>query len=43
MSIRRATHEDFSDILPIFREVVEAGDTYDFEETVTDKEVFDYW
>jgi len=43
MSIRKAVREDFSDILPIFREVIEAGDTYDFEETVTDQEVFDYW
>ncbi len=43
MIIRRATTEDFSQMLPIFREVIEGGDTYDFEETASDQDAFDYW
>ena len=30
-------------MLPIFRQVIEGGDTYDFEETATDQDAFDYW
>lgn len=43
MKIRRATTEDFSQMLPIFREVIEGGDAYDFEETASDQDAFDYW
>ncbi|MCQ2109656.1 MAG: GNAT family N-acetyltransferase [Fibrobacter sp.] len=43
MIIRRATTEDFSQMLPIFREVIEGGDAYDFEETASDQDAFDYW
>lgn len=30
-------------MLPIFREVIEGGDTYDFEETASDQDAYDYW
>lgn len=43
MQIRRAIPEDFPQMLPIFREVVEGGDTYDFEETASDQDAYDYW
>ncbi len=43
MKIRRATTEDFEQMLPIFREVIEGGDAYDFEETASDQDAFDYW
>jgi len=43
IDIRRAVPEDFAQILPIFRDVIEGGDTYDFEESVSDQEVYDYW
>lgn len=43
MPIRKATPDDFSQMLPIFREVIEGGDTYDFEETASDQDAFDYW
>lgn len=43
MQIRKATPDDFPQILPIFREVIEGGDTYDFEETASDQDAFDYW
>lgn len=43
MQIRRAKESDFPQMLPIFREVVEGGDTYDFEETASDQDAFEYW
>lgn len=43
MQIRRAVPEDFPQMLPIFREVIEGGDTYDFEETASDQDAYDYW
>ena len=43
MQIRKAIPEDFPQMLPIFREVVEGGDTYDFEETASDQDAYDYW
>ena len=43
MHIRRAKESDFPQMLPIFREVIEGGDTYDFEETASDQDAFDYW
>lgn len=43
MLIRKANPEDFTQMLPIFRQVIEGGDTYDFEETATDQDAFDYW
>ena len=43
MQIRKATPDDFPQILPIFREVIQGGDTYDFEETASDQDAFDYW
>ena len=43
LEIRKATADDFKKMLPIFREVIEGGDTYDFEETATDRDAFDYW
>ena len=43
MHIRKATEADFLQMLPIFREVIEGGDTYDFEETATDQDAFEYW
>ena len=43
MHIRKATIEDFPQMLPIFRQVIEGGDTYDFEETASDQDAFDYW
>lgn len=43
MQIRRAVPEDFPQMLPIFREVIEGGDTYDFEETANDQDAYDYW
>ncbi len=43
MHIRRAKESDFPQMLPIFRDVVEGGDTYDFEETASDQDAFDYW
>lgn len=43
MFIRKATKKDFPQMLPIFREVIEGGDTYDFEETASDQDAFDYW
>lgn len=30
-------------MLPIFREVIQGGDTYDFEETASDQDAYDYW
>ncbi|MCL4102797.1 GNAT family N-acetyltransferase [Fibrobacter sp. HC4] len=43
MQIRKATPDDFPQMLPIFREVIEGGDTYDFEETASDQDAYDYW
>ena len=43
MLIRKANPDDFTQMLPIFRQVIEGGDTYDFEETATDQDAFDYW
>lgn len=43
MIIRKAVESDFPKMLPIFREVIEGGDTYDFEETASDQDAFDYW
>lgn len=43
MHIRRAKESDFPQMLPIFREVIEGGDTYDFEETASDQDAFEYW
>ncbi|MBO7383282.1 MAG: GNAT family N-acetyltransferase [Fibrobacter sp.] len=43
MIIRKATESDFPQMLPIFRQVIEGGDTYDFEETASDQDAFDYW
>ncbi len=43
MILRKATPDDFPQMLPIFREVIEGGDTYDFEETASDQDAFDYW
>lgn len=43
MHIRKAIESDFQQILPIFREIIEKGDTYDFEETATDQDAFEYW
>lgn len=43
MQIRKAKESDFSQMLPIFREVIEGGDTYDFEETASDQDAFEYW
>lgn len=43
MQIRKATPEDFPQMLPIFREVIQGGDTYDFEETASDQDAYDYW
>ena len=43
MIIRKATESDFPQMLPIFRQVIEGGDTYDFEETTSDQDAFDYW
>lgn len=43
MQIRKATPDDFPQMLPIFREVIQGGDTYDFEETASDQDAFDYW
>ena len=43
MQIRKAIPEDFPKMLPIFREVIEGGDTYDFEETASERDAFDYW
>lgn len=43
MQIRRAKESDFPQMLPIFREVIEGGDTYDFEETASDQDAFEYW
>ncbi len=41
--IRKATPDDFPQMLPIFREVIQGGDTYDFEETANDQDAYDYW
>lgn len=41
--IRKATPDDFPQMLPIFREVIQGGDTYDFEETASDQDAYDYW
>lgn len=43
MHIRRAKESDFPQMLPIFREVIDGGDTYDFEETASDQDAFEYW
>ena len=43
MQIRKAIPEDFPQMLPIFREVIQGGDTYDFEETASDQDAYDYW
>ncbi|PWJ63375.1 MULTISPECIES: GNAT family N-acetyltransferase [unclassified Fibrobacter] len=43
MQIRKATPDDFPQMLPIFREVIQGGDTYDFEETASDQDAYDYW
>lgn len=43
MKIREARQSDFEKMLPIFREVIQGGDTYDFEETASDQDAFDYW
>lgn len=43
MQIRRAIAEDFNKMLPIFRQVIQGGDTYDFEETASDSDAFEYW
>jgi len=43
MLIRKATPDDFPQMLPIFREVIQGGDTYDFEETASDQDAYDYW
>ena len=43
IGFRRAVLDDFSQILPISRDVIEGGDTYDFEESVSDQEIFEYW
>lgn len=43
MQLRRAIPDDFPQMLPIFREVIEGGDTYDFEETASDQDAYDYW
>lgn len=43
MQIRKAIPEDFPQMLPIFRQVIEGGDTYDFEETASDQDAYDYW
>ena len=43
MHIRKANEADFPQMLPIFREVIEGGDTYDFEETASDQDAFEYW
>ena len=43
MFIRKANTNDFSQMIPIFRDVVERGDTYDFEETASEKDAFEYW
>lgn len=43
MHIRKALETDFINMLPIFREVIQGGDTYDFEESASDQDAFDYW
>ena len=43
MHIRKATKEDFTQMLHIFRDVIEGGDTYDFDETTSDQDAFNYW
>lgn len=43
MKIRKAISEDFTQMLPIFREVIEGGDAYDFEESAGNQDAFDYW
>lgn len=43
MKLRAATPDDFNQMLPIFHEVIKGGDTYDFEESVSDQDAYDYW
>lgn len=43
MYIRKALETDFPNILPIFHEIIQGGDTYDFEETASEKDAFEYW
>lgn len=43
MQIRKAKESDFPQMLPIFREVIKGGDTYDFEETASGQDAFEYW
>lgn len=43
MYIRKALETDFPNMLPIFHEIIQGGDTYDFEETASEKDAFEYW
>lgn len=43
MYIRKALETDFPNMLPIFHEIIKGGDTYDFEETASEKDAFEYW
>jgi len=43
MNIREARPEDFDQILPIFLEIVIAGETYAFPPDITREQAFDVW
>lgn len=43
MYIRKALETDFPNMLPIFHEIIQGGDTYDFEESASEKDAFEYW
>jgi len=43
MKIRKATHKDFEQIWPIFREIASAGDTYAYPADITLAHAYKIW
>jgi len=43
MNIRQATKKDFTDIWPIFREIVQAGDSYAYSPDTTEEQAVTIW
>ena len=43
VEVREAVDDDWESILPFFREIVDAGETYAYEPEMTDAEARELW